>query len=171
VQAASISLLCKRGVLDLKKGREQCIIDYCQNLRDRLQGRATGGTYDLMAERARLSHHQANIEGLKELERRGELVSAHAVALTWQNLIGAARAKLIGMPAKLAPVLLGAIDLHDIEGKLREEIYDALDELAGNGLPPDVEERLHAIERGMAKSADADLEPVGRKKPKAVGRG
>ena len=148
----------------MSRGFDQSILDYCQYLRNRAAGRVSSGQYDLTEERARLSYHQANIEGLKELEHRGELVSAHAVALTWQTLIGAARAKLLTMPTKMAPVLLGALDSHDIEEKLRIEIYDALDELAGRGLPSDLEDRLHAIERGMEKSAEPDVKRVGRKR-------
>ncbi len=98
------------------------------------------------------------------------MVNAHAVVMTWQNMIAAARAKILAIPVKLAPVLLGAVDLRDIEDKLRAEIHDALDELTGSGLPPDIEERLHAIERGMEKSTEAHPERMGRGKPKAVRR-
>lgn len=169
VQQTAISQLVKRGVLDMKKGIDRCVIDYCQNLRDRVAGRSSGA-YDLTEERARLVYHQANIEQLKEFEQRGHMVNAHAVVMTWQNMIAAARAKILAIPVKLAPVLLGAVDLRDIEDKLRAEIHDALDELTGSGLPPDIEERLHAIERGMEKSAEANPERVGRGKPKAVRR-
>ena len=167
----TVSELCQRGVVDLTRGLEQSIVDYCKHLRERAAGRGgSTGEYDLTEERARLSYHQANMEALKEFEHLGHLVNAQAVIATWQNMIAAARAKLLGMPVKLAPVLMGAVDLKDIEEKLRGEIHDALDELAGSGLPPDIEERLHAIERGMEKSSDADRKRVGRKAPKTLGR-
>ena len=170
VEATSIAQLVRRGVLDLTRGADQCILDYCKNLREKAAGRSSDGAHDLTEERARLAHHQANNENLKELERRGDLVSVSEVLATWQDKIAASRAKLLSMPSKLAPAVAISTDTTEVETALRGAIYEALEELAGTGLPAHVEKRLEAIGRGMDATAGPDGEPVGGKPTKAVRR-
>lgn len=120
-----------------------------------------GNVYDTEVERARLTHHQANNEALREAERRGELVSADMVLSAWQEKLTAMRAKLLSMPTKLTPLVISADDTISIESLIRAAIHDALDELSGTGLPQDVEKRLAAIGRGITAAAEPDGEPMG----------
>ena len=58
-----------------------------------------GTVYDYDAERARLTHHQANIASLDEAKRRGELIPAEDVAREWADMVGRCRSKLLALPA------------------------------------------------------------------------
>lgn len=88
-----------------------------------------GNGYDLTAERARLSHHQANIAALDEDIKRGTLIPADQVKAKWIDIKSSARAKLISLPTKVASSCAGKSEA-DIESVAREIIYQALDEMA-----------------------------------------
>ena len=93
---------------------------------------AEAGQYDLTAERARLAHHQANNEQLKECQARGELIPAEQVQSRWAAMVMAMRAKMLALPGRLASKAMTATTIREVEDYAREEIYFALDELASN---------------------------------------
>jgi phage terminase Nu1 subunit (DNA packaging protein) len=96
--------------------------------------------FNLEQERARLSHHQANREQLKEGVERGELIPAPEVIELGAALIGAARAKILAIPSKLRgrfPSLP-----HDAIDALEQMQRDALTELGTDGLHGDLRARL-----------------------------
>ena len=121
-----------------------------------LYSRGDGSVYDMEKERARLTHHQANNEALKERETRGELISTELVLAGWQEKQAALRARLLPLPVKVAPLVIAANgDRVEIEETLKGAIYEALEELAGEGIPDEVARRLAAIERGSITAPDA----------------
>lgn len=85
---------------------------------------------DLNAERARLTHHQANKTALEEKVLEGSLIPSELVQETWQTLVVSFRAKMIGIPTKAAPQLIGVDNLVEAEQLLQDYIYDALSQLA-----------------------------------------
>lgn len=93
---------------------------------------AQTGEYDLTAERARLAHHQANNESLKECQARGELIPAEQVQSRWAAMVMAMRAKLLALPGRLATKAMAATTLREVEDYVVDEIYLALDELAAH---------------------------------------
>ena len=88
-----------------------------------------GTAYDYEAERARLTHHQANNAALDEAKKRGELIPAEDVAREWADLIGRARAKLLGLPPRLAAHAMTCATVREAEEFARAEVYAALSEL------------------------------------------
>lgn len=75
----------------------------------------------------------AEIKQLELLKLKGELVDADEVLDAWKNAIAKTKAKLIGIPAKLALELSGMDKPEDIQIRLSEVIDEALIELgAGN---------------------------------------
>lgn len=80
-------------------------------------------------ERARLTHHQANIAALEEQELSGELVRRTDVVAEVSEAIANCRAKLLSLPPKLASVIVPMDDLHEVRGALQAGVHEALDEL------------------------------------------
>ena len=115
--------------------------------------------YDYMAERARLTHHQANIAELEAEQRRGNLWPTETVGLMLQRIIGNGRAKLLSIPSKVRNRVPGleprAYDL--IEDLIRE----AMDELSADRIPDDVRESLERYHSHLAATAEDEPEPVG----------
>jgi phage terminase Nu1 subunit (DNA packaging protein) len=115
---------------------------YITHLREVAAGRVSEDGYDLTAERARLSHHQANCEELKERQLTGELIPAEEVKADWADMILAFRAKVLALPGKVASVAMAAESVREVEEFVEEELHGALNELietdksGGNGAMP-----------------------------------
>ena len=63
----------------------------------------------------------------------------------WQGLLSNARAKLLALPPKAAAQVLGMESYLEVEQVIRGIIYEALDELAGDGVPKECMQRLDVI--------------------------
>ena len=83
----------------------------------------------LLAAKTRLTTAMAEINELKLSQERGEVVRSSAVMKVWCDNVLRAKTKLLSIPAKISPELLGQ-DLNVIEVKLSDEINEALKELA-----------------------------------------
>jgi hypothetical protein len=83
--------------------------------------------------RAKREIHNARIAEYEEKQIAGTLVEAEAVKHAWQALISNARARLLTVPRKMAPLVTGKKSVNEIEGILTDAIHEALLELAGNG--------------------------------------
>ncbi len=99
---------------------------------------------DLNLERARLAHHQANKTAVEESILKGEVVRTLDVIEVWAAMVGAARAKLLGLPRKLAATVIHAESFEEAESATAKEIRAILEELGGSGLPRQVERMLEA---------------------------
>jgi hypothetical protein len=62
----------------------------------------------------------------------GKLLDADLVAQTWAAQVGIARGRLLALPARLAPAVLGLGDLRAIEAVIREAIHEVLTELSSD---------------------------------------
>lgn len=107
-------------------------------------------------EQARLNHHKANIEELKEAKIRGELVPIEAVERVAADMIGAARAQLLALPTKVAPMAIAAASARECEERLRVEVNAALSELSEESL-----QRAGALVEDLESAADIDGESMG----------
>jgi phage terminase Nu1 subunit (DNA packaging protein) len=132
-----------------------------------LYGAQDSAAFDLNQERARLAHHQANNESLREAQLRGDLLPRGLVIQTWQAIIAAARSRLLALPTKAAHQLLAAKSLSEAEDVVRGYVYEALAELARDGLPAGTG-TVGAESLGAA--AGPDSEPVGGPVPAPVER-
>ena len=84
---------------------------------------------DLKAEQTRLTAVQADLKELELAELRGELHRGEAVLKVWTENVSNTRSRLLAIPAKISPKVLGK-DLQTIQLIIKEEIYEALKELA-----------------------------------------
>lgn len=90
-------------------------------------------SYD--SERTRLTRAQADHEELKVQTLEATLIPADTVEQTWMDMALSMRAKLLGLPTRIAPKVMAATSLRDVEEFARQEIYAALDELSGHREP------------------------------------
>ena len=83
----------------------------------------------LKAAQTRLTTAQAELKVLELAEQRGELHRASAIAKVWADNVLNAKKKLLAIPTKVPPMLMGQ-DVQTIRTKLEKEIKEALRELA-----------------------------------------
>lgn len=111
---------------DLDVVREQ----YIENLREVGAGRSSGEGPDLTAERARLAKEQADAQEMKNAASRGELIARADVSAVVTASFARVRARLLALPSKIAPLVLGLTSLAEIKEKISDAINEALAELA-----------------------------------------
>ena len=87
---------------------------------------------DYNAARAKREMHNAKIAEYEERRIAGELVEREKATRTMQTVVANAKARLLGIPAKLAPMLIGVESITEVEEMLRAALHEALQELSGN---------------------------------------
>ncbi len=124
------------------KGHKYCprqvMLWYARQEVKKLRTDKEGNVYDIEAERARLTYHQANKAAMDEDVQSGDLIPSGKVKSAWASLVISFRAKMIGIPNKAAPQIMGVEDLRETESILQDMIYDALSELADPDAPEDL---------------------------------
>lgn len=122
-------------------------------------GMVDGTAYNYEAERARLTHEQANKVSLEVAELRGELVRASEVGPYWDDMVSSMRAKLVGMPPKLAAMIADAVARAKFQSQAEAAVYEALAEIEKDGLPAAARERhARAVGKSRAESGEAAAE-------------
>ena len=86
--------------------------------------------FNLEQERARLAHHQANNEALKEEVMKKTLIPSEQVKESWITLVARFKSKMLSIPSKMAHQIAQTSDHHEIEHLLRKGINEALTELS-----------------------------------------
>jgi terminase small subunit / prophage DNA-packing protein len=125
---------------------------------DWLRGRdsASNDALDLSQERAKLTKLQAEKATLELEQQRGNLIPMELVIEGWQGLLANARAKLLALPPKFAAQAVGADNYLEIEQLSKDLIYEALDELAHDGLPDEYTKRIESIAADLESAAEAN---------------
>lgn len=135
-----------------KYDTKDCIAWYVQ-----YKGRAD---HNLSAEKARLTHHQANKTAIEEEALKGKLIDADIVLQAWVDRTLKMRAVLLALPTKLASVALAAKSLIEVRDYCTQEIHRALHELSATD---------YNDNREMASDAESTASPeserVGGGKP------
>jgi phage terminase Nu1 subunit (DNA packaging protein) len=109
-------------------------------------GRAEGASaYEV--ERTRLTKAQADKTELEVQELRGILVRVPAAAEHWRGMIARARAKLLALPARVAAAIAPPEKVAACQDLTQGLVYEALAELASDGIPDDIRSRAAAIDR------------------------
>ena len=143
---------------------------YIRFLRDRHVGDDLESKINPQYERALLSREQRAkviIETQKlEIETqvlRGNLLTAEEVETAWTAMIGAFRARMLGVPGRAAQSVIATTDISEAEQIIRTLVYEALSELADY----DPEHyRTHSRKSNGTSSAtpEPDSKPVGRRR-------
>lgn len=97
--------------------------------------RSAGGI-DPIFERARKDRELADRVALQNAVMRGELVPVADAEAAWTAIIGVARERLLGMPSKLAPRLVGLTSAGEALSILEAEVHAALADLASAEVQP-----------------------------------
>jgi len=92
---------------------------------------------DVSEQRARLLKAQAAHAELDLAKRRGELMEGHLVEKYWGAMASAFRARCLLIPGMSAPLVRGKPPA-EAEGIIRKLVYEALNELADDGVPPEL---------------------------------
>lgn len=87
---------------------------------------------DLTTERTRKTKIEADLAELEYKQRHGELVEMQEVKKEWEGLILSCRAKLMGLPSKLASVAMSLQSQDEIQQYITDEIYKSLEELSNS---------------------------------------
>ena len=125
----------------------------------RAQAADLSGGYNYEAERARLTHEQANKVSLEVAELRGELVRAGEVGPYWDGMVAAMRSKLVGVPSKLAAMIADAIARAKFQSQAEAAVYEALAEIEKDGLPAAARERhSRAVGKSRAEAGETAAE-------------
>lgn len=100
-----------------------------------------GTVYNYEAERARLTHEQANKAELEVAELRGELVRSSEVGPYWADMVASMRSKLIGTPPNIAALIADPVARAKVQAQAESLVYQALAEIEKDGLPSAARER------------------------------
>jgi phage terminase Nu1 subunit (DNA packaging protein) len=126
-----------------------------------------GDVLQPQAEKARLDRLRANKVELELQIARGDVVMMSDVIESWAQVGTNIKNKLLSMPTKAAPLVLGCQSLPQVKEVLHELVREALDELSAT--PPGIGDTVRALPSDEA-TADDDGEPVGGQVPQAKPR-
>ena len=115
-----------------------------------------GDISELEEERIRLTRAQADDKELDVKQKRGELIPAEIVEIAWQGQKANMKAKLLNIPTKLAPLIVGETTIEVIKDKAQELIYEALEELANDGIPREYQQQIKEIISNIEATAKSD---------------
>lgn len=124
--------------------------------------RMLGNTKERLDEaRTRLADEQQKRTELDVRRLKGELIEVERVEQVWTRLASNFKARILGMPSKLAGVLVGISEPNVIRDRIEDECNQALGELTDEGFcRGGAEAAAGGVERGPA-AAQADDQPVG----------
>ena len=85
---------------------------------------------DLNVERARLASAQADDREMKNDLARGDQITVAEFHLMVTSAFARVRSKLLALPSKLAPLVIGAKTAVEAQAMIKDAVHDALNELA-----------------------------------------
>ena len=85
----------------------------------------------------RLVLAQAELEELKVLEKKEELIPLEKMQYIITSVLSKCRAKILGIPSRITPIIMTHKDPKKIEKVLKDACHEALSELANNDIDPD----------------------------------
>ena len=110
----NVAKLIKEGVFVTQPGANPLDLDHCRRsyiafLQNKARYNLKDGTGDITEEKTRLTRAQANKAELDVEVIEGKLIPTDLVMETWINYISNCRAKLLGLPNKVAHLVI-AVD-------------------------------------------------------------
>ncbi len=91
-------------------------------------------------EKTRLTKAQADLAELELSEERGELVRMSSVSGAWESHVARCRARLLSLPTKASPQVVGCSSLAEVKAVLDGFVEEALLELAADDTGGDRDE-------------------------------
>ena len=131
VSQRRIRQLIEEGVLtkaEMRYDISECVQRYIEFKINTEIERKTPGDYD--KERAEHERAKKEITKLKLRKMRRELHEAADVEGVVGDMLIRFRSKLLAMPPKLAPQLIGVTEANEMMSRLKQDVLEALDELS-----------------------------------------
>ncbi|ONG56978.1 hypothetical protein BKE38_05130 [Pseudoroseomonas deserti] len=120
-------------------------------------GKAAGGGSEaaesLDAARVRLINLQADAREMLNAQMRGEAVLAEDLEVVVGAIVDGVRARVLALPTRAAPVVLGLPGLAEVRDKLTELVHEVCGNLAATELSDAVKDRAR---RRAGRGADGD---------------
>ena len=153
-----------QGVIPCEPGGKYRLGDaipaYCAHIRPAAGKSAAGGSdaaEDLDANRARESRLRGDKLELVNAQLRAELVPAEEMEAAIGQAFDAVRGKVLALPSRAAPLLLGCKTALAMQDKLTELVHDACGDLAASEAVATVKDRTRRrASRGAGGDADAE---------------
>ena len=141
VTPQTISDLIGKGVFTIGSGRspvniDACRIQYINHLRKAARYTKKDSVGDIAEEKTKLTAAQARKAELEVEEMESNLIPAQLVEDTWVSYVSNVRAKLLGLPSRIAHQVITVDKYPEAELIIKEQVHDALNELAEDGIPP-----------------------------------
>ena len=155
ISPQAVGNLVKNGVITVHKGRSPIDIEfarreYLEHLRkNQNHYKKTGNSGDIVEESTRLKKFQADKAELEVNQLEGKLIPASLVRDYWSGLVGNAHAKFLNIPTNLAHQVLAAEDFNEASSLIKKSIYEALEELSGDGIPAEYAERTGTSKKAV----------------------
>ena len=86
---------------------------------------------------------------MKLTRLEGKLIPAQLVQDTWTDFVANVRAKLLGLPSRIAHQVIALETYPEAEQLIKENINDALSELGENGIPTEYADRVEQHESSI----------------------
>ena len=136
----SISDLIGKGIFTISSGRspvniDVCRIQYINHIRKSARYTRKDGTGDIAEEKAKLTAAQARKAELEVEQLEKSLIPAQLVEDTWIDYVSNVRARLLGLPSRVAHQVITVDKYAEAELIIKEQVHEALNELAQNGIP------------------------------------
>lgn len=111
-----------------------------RNLAVALSGRAAGAPAkedlrSLAESERKKAQYEAEMAEMKAKKMKGELLERTETQKAWSDFLYQLRDSLMGMPGRVAPRVMDADSLGEVEGVLKDEITRALGEVASSDAP------------------------------------
>jgi phage terminase Nu1 subunit (DNA packaging protein) len=133
VDPRTVQKAVKAGIIQkTRRGRfilGKVIPTYIDHLREQIAGDPEEAA--LRAAKLRKVLADAERSELELALFKGQLHTSEAVLFVWSTRIGASRKRLLAVPTRLAPHLVGEIDQKKIYDRIHHEITSALEGVAG----------------------------------------
>ena len=167
---ANVTKLTKAGLFQRDPKRKlfhsaTCRVDYIRHLREGAAGRDVSREYD--RQRQRQMRARADQTEMQNQMTRGDLLQRDEVVAMWQAIIATARAAILAMPSRLAPVLIVIEDLAEAHQTIKDYAREILENLADDPIQPGVSGASAASGRDVATTSGDNNERMGRRQKKA----
>ncbi len=136
-----------------------CVRAYCSHIRPAAGRNAAGGSESaggLDQARIEVLNEQRDRLRMLNAQMRGETVLAEDVETVVGAFADAVRAKVLALPTRAAPLVLGLPTLAEVRDKLTELAHEACGDLAASEIVATVHDRARR-RAGRSAGGDADL--------------
>ena len=176
ITAAMVSKLVADGMPQIARGKYdgvRCMYWYLGRLRRSVKRRGTenedGSDSSISDERKRLLRAQADIAEIELAKANGDLLSIADWEAAASDLVAGAKARLMAIPARLAPRVVGEQNQVVVQLAIEKAIHEALEELSKyehERMPAPGEMRSEGTEDGTDEPEKTDNTPKRRGRPR-----